>query len=343
MWGWIHRYPALSPQLNWASNEIAKNEIAIMERLFPQLAGMHEYKQAICRITRESNEILFSVVEELLDSASSGGQRTWTTAKLDTYRKRFLEQLLETRAGFVKCHQSVLLSALHNSKNGGDGSFIAKDHSTGVPVLRFAQDGQGLCDSEVYESALRVSMEQRYVDGVSHFEAVLASGHSAFYRRVEDADVDALVAGASDHPVEELADAVGEGDGSGTFAHGALHLLASGLLQVAVHRNRSQFHVCIWRGLVVQHCLDHPLVDQVGKAAIGRGGVCVVVRGESEVAEWFCVGALYDDVLSCAHELDDGKRDIGIVNSVGLTFLAKKFAQGCGVRLGSMGKFRVAV
>jgi anaerobic magnesium-protoporphyrin IX monomethyl ester cyclase len=111
VWGWIHGYRALSPQLNWASNEIA-----IMERLFPQLPGMHEYKQAIRRITRESNEILFSVVEELLDSASSGGQRSWTTARLDTHRKRFLEQLLETRDGFVKCHQSVLLAALHNSK-----------------------------------------------------------------------------------------------------------------------------------------------------------------------------------------------------------------------------------
>ncbi len=70
------------------------------------------------------------------------------------------------------------------------------------------------------------------------------------------------------------------------------------------------------------------------KATIWRGGVCVVARGESEVAEWFCVGALCDDILSCAHELDDGKRDIGIVDSVGLAFLAKKFAQGCGVRLG---------
>jgi hypothetical protein len=108
VWGWIHGYRALSPQLNWASNEIA-----IMERLFPELPGMPEYKQAIRSITRESNEILFRVVEELLDDASIGRQRTWTTAKLEACRKRFLDQLLELRDAFVGRHQSVLLATLH--------------------------------------------------------------------------------------------------------------------------------------------------------------------------------------------------------------------------------------
>jgi anaerobic magnesium-protoporphyrin IX monomethyl ester cyclase len=108
VWGWIHGYRALSPQLNWASNEIA-----IMERLFPALPGMPEYKQAIRSITRESNEILFRVVEELLDDASIGRQRTWTTAKLEACRKRFLDQLLELRDAFVGRHQSVLLATLH--------------------------------------------------------------------------------------------------------------------------------------------------------------------------------------------------------------------------------------
>lgn len=108
VWGWIHGYRALSPQLNWAWNEIA-----VMDRLFPTLSELPEYKRRLSAVTRASNEVLFSVVEDLLDAAETGRGATWTTAKLDAERKRFLAQLLTERNGFVGRHQRVLLQALH--------------------------------------------------------------------------------------------------------------------------------------------------------------------------------------------------------------------------------------
>ena len=107
VWGWVHGYRALSPQLNWVSNEIA-----IIERLFPTLPDLQAYKQSIREITRASNNVLFSVLDELLDFASTGKPRTWTTAKLDTRRKAFLEQLLEARNSFIDRHRPVLLASL---------------------------------------------------------------------------------------------------------------------------------------------------------------------------------------------------------------------------------------
>lgn len=104
VWGWIHGYRALSPQLNWAWNEIA-----IVERLFPSFADLPQYKQAISAITQASNDVLFRVVEDLIDSASEGRPRTWTTAMMDFKRQQYLQQLLSERNGFVGRHQEELL------------------------------------------------------------------------------------------------------------------------------------------------------------------------------------------------------------------------------------------
>jgi hypothetical protein len=107
VWGWIHGYRALSPQLNWAWNEIA-----IMDRLFPSLPDLGQYRAQLAAITRASNDVLFSVVEELIAVASEGSAQTWTTGKLEAHRQRFLEQLLEERNAFVGRHQDILLQAL---------------------------------------------------------------------------------------------------------------------------------------------------------------------------------------------------------------------------------------
>ena len=108
VWGWIHGYRALSPQLNWAWNEVA-----VMDRLFPTLSGFAEYKQALAAITRESNDVLFDVVEDLLQLAEQGRPKTWTNARLDARRQKFLERLVQERNGFVDRHRPTLLHALH--------------------------------------------------------------------------------------------------------------------------------------------------------------------------------------------------------------------------------------
>lgn len=108
VWGWIHGYRALSPQLNWAWNEIA-----VMERLFPSLPELRQYEKALRGITKASNDVLFSVVEDLLDMVELERPRTWTTAKLDAERQEFMKQLLTERNGFIDRHRPVLMKALH--------------------------------------------------------------------------------------------------------------------------------------------------------------------------------------------------------------------------------------
>jgi hypothetical protein len=106
VWGWIHGYRALSPQLNWVSNEIA-----IMERMC-RLPDLPDLKQTVRRITRASNEILFEVVEDLLNIAVHGGTTTWTNERLDLHRRQFLDELLDSRNAFVSRHQNALLDSL---------------------------------------------------------------------------------------------------------------------------------------------------------------------------------------------------------------------------------------
>jgi radical SAM superfamily enzyme YgiQ (UPF0313 family) len=61
--GWVHGIESLSPQLCHAWNEVA-----VIERLFPPLPGMQEYAAHVRRITKDSNEILFRVMEDMLIS-----------------------------------------------------------------------------------------------------------------------------------------------------------------------------------------------------------------------------------------------------------------------------------
>jgi len=68
--GWIHGYHALSPQLHWAWHETA-----VMERLFPPLPGMEDYKNTLAAITRDSNDLLLRVVEDLSYVFSDGAER----------------------------------------------------------------------------------------------------------------------------------------------------------------------------------------------------------------------------------------------------------------------------
>jgi anaerobic magnesium-protoporphyrin IX monomethyl ester cyclase len=108
VWGWIHGYRALSPQLNWTWNETA-----IIEHLFPTLPDLSQYKEGLRRITQASNEVLFSIVDDLVDYHGTGQQHQWTSDKLDRQRQAFLADLLQLRNGFIERHQQTLMRALH--------------------------------------------------------------------------------------------------------------------------------------------------------------------------------------------------------------------------------------
>lgn len=108
--GWIHGHRALSPQLSWAWNEIA-----VLERLFPPLPGMEEYKQKLREITAASNEILFRVVEDLCQVYTVGGENPWDVNDLEERSGRFLDRMLFERNSFVAANQDVILAVLEQS------------------------------------------------------------------------------------------------------------------------------------------------------------------------------------------------------------------------------------
>lgn len=108
--GWVHGYRALSPQLNWVWHEIA-----ILGRLFPHLPGMPDYKQRVRAITRESNEMLFKVVEDLARVYSDGAANTLSTSVLQADCRRWIDDLVRERNAFVFEHEGTLVGALRES------------------------------------------------------------------------------------------------------------------------------------------------------------------------------------------------------------------------------------
>lgn len=108
VWGWIHGYRALSPQLNWAWNEVA-----IISRLFPYLPDFPEYQFKLRLITAASNASLFEIVDDLIECAETGKPQKWTPFALDSTRCHFLDQLLRERDTFIGRHQNTIMRALH--------------------------------------------------------------------------------------------------------------------------------------------------------------------------------------------------------------------------------------
>jgi radical SAM superfamily enzyme YgiQ (UPF0313 family) len=105
--GWIHGLEALSPNLKFAVNEYA-----VMERLTPSLPGLAGYRRVIQDVTRESNEVLFGVVEELAGAAEHGRRATVSQAELAARSRGFLERLVDERNTFVVRNERALLDAL---------------------------------------------------------------------------------------------------------------------------------------------------------------------------------------------------------------------------------------
>ena len=105
--GWIHGLEALSPNLKFAVGEYA-----VMERLTPELPGLADYRGAIKQITKESNEVLFGVVEELADAARRGVRASLSQDDLARDSRAFLERLLDERNAFVVRNEQALVDAL---------------------------------------------------------------------------------------------------------------------------------------------------------------------------------------------------------------------------------------
>jgi radical SAM superfamily enzyme YgiQ (UPF0313 family) len=105
--GWTHSYEALSPQLNYAWDEVA-----IMELLFPAVQGLTTYKESLREVTRESNEALFQIVEDISYLHTDGRPTRWNSDELRSQCHRFVTRLVENRNTFILRNQDVLLETL---------------------------------------------------------------------------------------------------------------------------------------------------------------------------------------------------------------------------------------
>jgi hypothetical protein len=86
--------------------------VAVLERLFPPLADMQDYKSALRALTQASNAVLFLIVEDTARAFCDNAPNPWTKALLDRECEQFLNRLLELRDGFMLRHQDELLGAL---------------------------------------------------------------------------------------------------------------------------------------------------------------------------------------------------------------------------------------
>jgi len=105
--GWTHSYSTLSPQLNFAWNEVA-----IIELLFPRVPGLPDYKDGLRKITRESNEILLKVIEDTSYVFSDGRPKLWSAPQLRSQCEKFVGLLTSHRNAFILRNQDLLLETL---------------------------------------------------------------------------------------------------------------------------------------------------------------------------------------------------------------------------------------
>ncbi len=105
--GWIHGLEAVTLQL-----ATAWHEVAVMERLFPALPGMAAYQTSLRRLTKKSNDLLLSIVEDLSYVFSDNRENPWNPTEVEKQRKRILVDFRKKRDAFVFRHESILLDAL---------------------------------------------------------------------------------------------------------------------------------------------------------------------------------------------------------------------------------------
>ncbi len=108
--GWIHGIQALTPQLQYENSEVA-----VMERLFPPLPGLAEYKESLRGITMSANELLFRIVEDTSYVYSDDKAAKWTPEKVRKRCQTYVDRLVRDRDAFVLRNQGLLLKSLQEN------------------------------------------------------------------------------------------------------------------------------------------------------------------------------------------------------------------------------------
>lgn len=109
--GWIQGPEAVSPQLNWAWHEVA-----VIERLFPFMFGLEEYKNRLRSITKASNEFLLNTIEDTSLEFERGPEPSLSAKELRPVSQHYVADLFRWRNEFVGCNQDLMLEALSKDK-----------------------------------------------------------------------------------------------------------------------------------------------------------------------------------------------------------------------------------
>jgi hypothetical protein len=109
--GWMSGEIALSEQLN-----LALHEVAVMERLFPPIPGFVPYVARLHGIARDSNEIIFDLLDDLGHFVTDGLPHDWSRGRLRALGLELLTAFRRERDGFVSQNQEILLRALEESR-----------------------------------------------------------------------------------------------------------------------------------------------------------------------------------------------------------------------------------
>ena len=83
-----------------------------MEGFTPSLPGLSGYRDRLQRITRESNETLMEVVDDLVAVCRDGAEPTYTPAELAARCEDYVDRLLEERNSYVVANEDELLAAV---------------------------------------------------------------------------------------------------------------------------------------------------------------------------------------------------------------------------------------
>lgn len=104
---WVRGSDCVAAMMNHAWHEVF-----VMERLFEPFADLEAYKTSLSALTRFSNNILFSVVEDIAASCQHEDYECRTYPQLGQLRDQIVSTLVRQRNQFVYENQSWLLKGL---------------------------------------------------------------------------------------------------------------------------------------------------------------------------------------------------------------------------------------
>jgi len=110
---WVHN-DGVSHQINWAWDELKT-----VERLVPGLVDVPQYTRDLTRLTADSNELVFRLVEESSLAFEAGDERGPDLGYARSASAAVHDRLLDLRNAFVRENAGTLLEAISVSQIRG--------------------------------------------------------------------------------------------------------------------------------------------------------------------------------------------------------------------------------